>query len=173
MPVVQIRDLTDEGRLDTRDLVRVPDEGFKDSHFLKAGEVLFAARGSQHRAGVFEGQPEFVVAGSQFLVVRVRDARRVLPAYLAWLLNTEGVRRRLEAMSAGSTIPHVSIAMLKRLEVEIPSLSTQTRLLEMHEASLLEIRLLRELTELTEKRNQALQKEFLRTQLESESYESV
>lgn len=173
VPVVQIRDLTDDGRLDQSDLVQVHDEGFKTSHFLKAGEVLFAARGAQRSAAVYGGEPEGLIAGSQFLVVTVREPNRVLPEYLAWLLGTEGVRRRLDAMAAGATIPHVSIAMLSRLEVEIPSVAAQRRLLEMREAANRELKLLQNLLRETEQRNQALMKEFLKSQVESDSNENV
>jgi restriction endonuclease S subunit len=173
VPVLQIRDLEESGKVDPSQVVQVADEGFKDSHRVKSGEVLFAARGSQQRAGVFEGNPEGAVAGSQFLVVQVKDQGKVLPEYLAWYLNRSEVKKKLEAMASGATIPHVSIAMLKCLDVEVPTLQVQKQLLEMQASATRELQLLQALMVETQLRNQALMKEFLRTHVESEANECI
>jgi restriction endonuclease S subunit len=173
VPVVQIRDLTDSGRVDPASVIRVPDEGFKDRHFAKPGEVLFAARGAQRSAAVVEGALGEMVAGSQFLVLTVKEPDRVSPEFLAWLLGTESVRRQLDAKAAGATIPHVSIAMLSQVKVDIPSVAAQDRLLEMREAADREVNLLQNLIAETRVRNEAVLAEFLKSQVESETHENI
>lgn len=104
-----------------------------ERHLLQDGDILFAAKGLNNFAVVFsEGEiGGKAVASSSFIVVRLMDRRNsyVLPAYLAWFLTFAPEVKSFHKQ-LGTTIPSISISALSELEVDIPSLEQQQRIVE-------------------------------------------
>ena len=92
-------------------------------HLLQEGDVLFAAKGINNFAVVYNRHLGKAVASSSFIVIRLIDDT-VTPEYLAWFLsndpNVKSFHKQL-----GTTIPSISIEKLSTLEIEIPTLETQ------------------------------------------------
>lgn len=115
-------------RIDWEGLPRVGGIEPGTHHLLRPGDILFAAKGSPHRAlCLTEG--EDAVAASTFFVLRVqRDD--VLPAFVAWFLNTEPARAHLRGCSRGTSIRSVSKSCLGALPVPLPFLEQQHRIVQ-------------------------------------------
>jgi restriction endonuclease S subunit len=96
-------------------------------HFLKNGNVLFAAKGSRNFATVHRnGDP--AVASTTFLVL-TPDKSRVLPEFLSWVLNHSRTQERLKRHAIGSSMASISREALGKLEINLPDLVTQERVL--------------------------------------------
>lgn len=103
-------------------------EGISQKHFLKEGDVLFAAKGTKNFAAVFEHHNEPAVASTSFFVIRM-TTRDVLPHYLTWYLNNQMTQALLKGRAIGTSIPSISKQVLENLEMEIPSIDIQKAIL--------------------------------------------
>ncbi len=128
-------------------------EGIAEKHLLKDGDVLFAAKGTKNFAAVFENHNEPSVASTTFFVIRPTD-RKVLPQYLAWLLNNHVTQTFLKAQAIGTSIPSISKQVLENLEITVPSVETQKSILEIIQLRKKEISLKERIETLREKQIQ-------------------
>jgi hypothetical protein len=101
-------------------------------HTLDAADVILMARGPRNYA-VPVGHPlphPCIVAGS-FHVLRP-DEKRVIPAFLAWLLNQECAQTFMRINNSGTTIPMITLDMLRALPVRLPPLAVQRHVAELN-----------------------------------------
>jgi hypothetical protein len=99
-------------------------------NLLQAGDVLLTTKGTHNRAFLFPEAVAPAVAGSAFIVVRLLATAPVLPAYLAWWLNTEATQAELRLHARGSAITSISKEVIASLAVPIPSLEQQALMLK-------------------------------------------
>jgi restriction endonuclease S subunit len=78
------------------------------------------------------------------LIVRP-DRERVLPEYLAWAINQPDAQRRLGAEAQGTSLRMIPMAVLENLEIAVPDLPTQKRIVELNALARQERQLLRQL----------------------------
>lgn len=104
-------------------------EGISEKHLLKDGDVLFAAKGTKNFAAVFENHNEPSVASTSFFVLRLTD-KKVLPQYLAWVLNNQTTQTLLKGQAIGTSILSISKQVLENLEIAVPSIETQKSVLQ-------------------------------------------
>ena len=99
-------------------------------HLLSEGDILFAAKGLNNFAVVYNRGIGKAVASSSFIILRVNHEyyEQVMPEYLAWYLSNDP-HVRLFHKQLGTTIPSISIEKLSRMEIEIPSLETQREII--------------------------------------------
>lgn len=105
-------------------------------HLLLDGDVLFAAKGLNNFAVVFRhaDMGSKAVASSSFIVLRSKDKDQtaVTPDFLAWYL-THSPEVKAFRKQLGTTIPSISISALSTLEVPIPDMATQERIIAIQE----------------------------------------
>jgi restriction endonuclease S subunit len=104
-------------------------DSISEKHLLKDGDVLFAAKGTKNFAAVFENHNEPSVASTSFFVIKQTD-KKVLPQYLAWVLNNRTTQTLLKGQAIGTSIPSISKQVLENLEIAVPSIETQKSILK-------------------------------------------
>lgn len=104
-------------------------EGISEKHLLKAGDVLFAAKGTKNFAAVFENHHEPSVASTSFFVIRP-TGKTLLPQYLAWVLNSHSTQALLKGQAIGTSIPSISKQVLENLEIAVPGIEIQKAILQ-------------------------------------------
>jgi hypothetical protein len=150
--VVQSKDITKDGRLDAHGVYRVRAPKFKSSHRLRAGDVLLQPRGVRYPAAVVDADFERAITAAPLYVIR-RWSEAIDPVYLVQFLNNPMTQARLRRRATGTYVPQLARAEIEDLEIPLPSLDDQRRLVEL--ASL--IRREREVAgRLAELRSQAL-----------------
>jgi restriction endonuclease S subunit len=97
-------------------------------HLLKAGDVLFAAKGTKNFAAVFENLNEQAVASTSFFVIRLVD-NNILPEFIVWYLNHPSAQKILKGQAIGTSIVSISKTVLEELEIPIPDIETQKAIL--------------------------------------------
>jgi len=100
-----------------------------EKHLLKDGDVLFSAKGTKNFAAVFENYNEPSVASTSFFVIRPTD-KKLLPQYLAWVLNSHTTQILLKGQAIGTSIPSISKQVLENLEITVPSIEMQKAILQ-------------------------------------------
>lgn len=126
---IRIGDVSPEGQIAPADIINIsPTEPISPDLFLRAGDVLVAARGTRNTAAVYELDLPQAIAGAQFFILRPNE--RVLPSYLAWFLRSETVRQHFDSCRKGSYIQLIRRSDLAEIEVPLPSLEEQRRIVE-------------------------------------------
>lgn len=118
-------------------------------HILYSGELLFAAKGKDFFAVVYDGKYEPAVASSTFLVLQVHQSG-VLPDFVAWFLNHPKTQSLLWSFAKGSGTPSISISVLENIEITVPDLSKQTSILELDRLQKVEKKLHKQIYNLRE-----------------------
>lgn len=116
-------------------------------HLLRPGDVLFAAKGSDHFAATYiDGYPA-AVASSSFFVIRLND-ETITPEFLTWTLNRPPAQEYFESKARGSGIPSVTKTALEELIIAIPPLEIQKKIMEIDKLRTKEQEIYRRLSKL-------------------------
>jgi restriction endonuclease S subunit len=126
---MQLRDVSVGGEIQSGQLARVDLTGIADRYLVKRGDVIFRSRGDHTIATVFsELVPETVVAILPLIILRP-DVSILTPDFLAWSINLPTSQRHLDASSQGGSVRMVSKSSLEGLQIYIPDLQTQRRII--------------------------------------------
>ena len=120
--VVQMKDLTGFV-VSLGSLVAVEDLGFKESHRVRTGDLVFRSRGGSFKTSIISLTSTPMILAAP--LIRIRPEPFVVPAYLNWYFNLESTQAQLTERSRGTTQLMVGIDDLKQLVVDLPDVSTQ------------------------------------------------
>lgn len=141
--VVQMRDVAADGTVGWTALTRTSIAGARPPDWLRDGDVLFAARGGRNYAVCLSDVPPRTVCAPHFFVLRLRaGAAQVLPAYLAWHLNSGPSRRYLAGHAEGTDQLSIRRAVLEDTPIAVLSLERQRLLVALADAAMQERRCL-------------------------------
>lgn len=146
--LLQIRDFNkDRTFVESSGMMRISPPTVDPEAHLRQGDVLFLAKGQRNFAWSFcpmlEGP---VIAASYFFVARPREG--VTGDYLAWFLNQEPAQRYFARLATtGAHMPIIRREVLEDLEVPLPDLATQRKIIELADLAGKQQRLLADLAE--------------------------
>lgn len=127
--LVRIGDISREGQVVQEDIIQLESsESISPDQYLRSGDVLVAARGTRNTAAVYDMNLPTAIAGAQFFILR--PSENVLPAYLAWFLRSEPIRQHFDSRRKGSYIQLIRRSDLAEIEVPLPPLEEQRRIIE-------------------------------------------
>jgi hypothetical protein len=123
---LRIADLGDNGAVDWTGLARVVPMVADDRFTVREGDVLVPLRSSRVSAFVARGVPSQTIAVGQWAIVTT--TADVQPEYLAWYLTHPATARAIRALVVGSSLPFLPLSALRELEVVVPDLAVQRRI---------------------------------------------
>ena len=129
--VLQIRDLRHPKKLDAEALSRISAPDNYSAHLLQPDDIVMPARGD-HRAAVIFTLTEPTIASSHLHTVRVTSPD-VLPRYLCWALNQSATQHAMESEARGTAMPLLSRRSLSAIQISLPSIATQKRIIELND----------------------------------------
>ena len=94
---------------------------------LKTGDVVLGRRGEMGRCAVVLSREEGWLCGTGSLIVRP-DPSALDPEYLQLFISSDGVVRYLLSASVGSTMANLNQEHLLALQVNLPPIAEQTRI---------------------------------------------
>jgi restriction endonuclease S subunit len=98
---------------------------------LNRNEILFMARGARNYSILLKDLPGPTFAAACFFIVSV-SGKKLLPSYLCWYLNQLPVERYLIRHSGrGVHMPVVRRSVLEKLDIPIPDLEMQEKIVEL------------------------------------------
>jgi len=125
--VIQMKDIDEANLLHAHDVVRVALPKGKSHHLLRAGDLLFRSRGRSNGAAQVQDGIGAAVLSAPMLLIRPHG---VLPEYLCWFINTPATQAQLAALSEGTSVRMISAEALKALDVPLPPLAAQQRIVQ-------------------------------------------
>lgn len=146
MAVIQMKDLTDENRVDCRSLMRIDMEKVKEHHLVQRGDLIFRSRGLVTTAAILSENPGTAVVAAPLLRIRT-SSQRVLPEYLNWFINQTPAQVFLASHAKGTAQQMIGKDALEKLEIAIPPLERQRAIVEMAELVEQEQNLMKKLAE--------------------------
>lgn len=128
IPAIQLRDLPTSGRLDLSRLTRVQLGDIQERHLVHAGDVLFRSRGDRNTAAaVGPDLQEGAVAVLPLMILRP-NPHIISAEYLAWAINHPTTQRFFDSVARGTKLRMISRASLEHLELDIPDIETQRKI---------------------------------------------
>lgn len=125
---IQLRDISADGFIDPERLTRVPLDDLPDRYFVRSGDVVFRSRGERNTASVIDKRlQEPALAVLPLLVLRP-NIDVVLPEYLAWVINQQPAQRYFDLAARGTNIRMIPRSSLDDLDLEIPDIGTQEKI---------------------------------------------
>lgn len=163
--VIQIKDVDSNGFISIDGLARINLKRIKRQYLTATGDVLFASRGTNHRAATVDEDSANAVFVSQLYALKAKDGI-VIPEYLTWYLNQPATQTFLTANSTGSHTRHIRLDALGELAIAVPPLETQRRIVRIHDLSVREKQLAQKILI---KRQQIVEQKLLSIVAQAES----
>ncbi|WP_035484514.1 restriction endonuclease subunit S domain-containing protein [Geminicoccus roseus] len=128
VPVIQLRDISADGAIEPDRLTRVDLADLPDRYFVRAGDVLFRSRGDRCTASALnERFDEPALAVLPLIILRPKPDV-VIPEYLAWVINQPAAQRHFNDAARGTSMRMVPKSSLDDLQIDIPNIETQRRI---------------------------------------------
>lgn len=127
---------------------------FYEKYTVAAGDVLFMSRGTNNYAVLIESVPEPAIAPLTFFIIKAKQ--NAVPEYLAWYLNQEMMKARLNEIRAGAGTPMIPSKEFRELTIPLPPLATQQRIAELGRLQMREKQLIQQLAKETERLHEAI-----------------
>ena len=88
------------------------------------GDILVTSRGTLGRCYIVSADDCFYFQDG--MISWLSEYKYdITPLYLQYLFMTQGIKKQIDSMQAGSTVAYLSIAMLKKLDIMLPDDETQ------------------------------------------------
>lgn len=148
--VLTLKSFEEDGWINKEELDKFDSsEVLSEQYITKKDDVVI--RLSSPNTAIYIGKhEEGMVIPSLFIVIRAKS-NKVIPEFLAIYLNSEKIKRKLSQASIGSAISVVKASTLKGLEIEMPSIQHQQKVVKLHSLIQSERRLYKQLIESKEK----------------------
>ncbi|WP_252177177.1 restriction endonuclease subunit S [Endozoicomonas sp. 4G] len=165
MSVIQIRNLLpDTGGINWPALAHTELTGRKKPDWLTEGDILFVMRGQNNIAVCLHNTPEQTVCSPHFFHLRVKKTDQLLPEFLAWQINQQPCQRYLQKGREGSVQSSVRRGVLEAMEISVPPMALQKKVMAMVEAAHQERQVLKRMIDNRERQLNQIANNILNTQ---------
>ncbi len=128
--VIQMKDFSADNRVAFEKLTLIEIQNLKERQMVQIDDLIFRPRGFRNTAALVSRELNDTTLAAPLLRVRVHDAT-VLPAYLCWFINLPVSQSFLQRHANGTAMKMIGKKALEALEVLIPSVPTQQRIVEL------------------------------------------
>ena len=91
-----------------------------------AGDILVTARGTLGLCYIIKPGDRFYFQDGMISWVHTSEAE-VNPVYISYLFDSQGIRRQIDSVIAGSTVAYLSIAQLGKFDILMPPIALQNQ----------------------------------------------
>lgn len=144
MSIIQMKDLTEDYRVNINHLDKIELHDSKSHHEVKKDDIIFKARGSDATACLFESTISDVILTAPLLRIRIKS-KNILPEYIFWYLNQKTAQTFLKKRMKGTSQKMINKQSLEELEIEIPDVKKQQQIVEIAQLAEKEQKLLENL----------------------------
>lgn len=129
--VVQMKHINEVSGISWQDLSKTNPGGRRNPDFLEKDDIIFAARGNNNFAVCLDEVPVKAVCSPHFYQIHIRDTSKVVPCYIAWLINQVPAQQYLMSSAEGTMIRSIRRGVLESLPLVIPDINKQKIIVEL------------------------------------------
>ncbi|MEK4100130.1 restriction endonuclease subunit S [Bacillus sp. FSL E2-0195] len=151
--LINLTNLDVNGLIDFNNIKTFSTEKMDGKYLLKKGEILFKkSQSSQYAAGIFSEGPDNLVPSIHFFILSINEKSKdiVIPEYVAWYLGEDVVRKYFQSIAAGMVTATIKKSDLATLEIKIPPIDVQRKLIKIQRLALEERKIMEEFIYLRE-----------------------
>jgi Type I restriction modification DNA specificity domain len=122
--------------IDEADMLRVDDTiprislpNLNERQFIRGGDLLLRARGQFHTAAEVTTDIGRAVAAAPLMLIRVTSSD-LSPAFLRWFINQPQTQSTLTTLAAGTHVRSINKSVLESLQVPVPPIELQERIVD-------------------------------------------
>ena len=130
VPVITLADAAADGLPDPRTLRRSAPRNPLTRYLVRAGDILFRARGDRPTATVLDSRFQEPALAVLPLFILRPDRSRVVPRYLAWAINRPVAQHHFARVARGTGTQVVLRGGIESLRIALPGLRAQRRIVE-------------------------------------------
>ena len=147
--VVQVRNTKATGEIVQDEVITTTLTSKKQPDWLKAGDILFVAKGAKHYSALVEDLPKQTVCSPHFFLVQIKPAFKdlVTPEFICWQLNQLPAQRYFQTTAEGSLYLSIRRQTLEYAPITMLPIEKQTQLTAMHRCGIKEQKVLQQLIE--------------------------
>lgn len=138
--LIQARDVNDRDEIKWSGLMRINPTGASSKNELLQNDILFLARGEANFSILIEREADPVLAANTFYIIRVVQPV-VMPQFVCWWLNQVPAQEYIKLHKNVGTISFISVSKLSNLEIPIPPIEIQNKIVTLISLSRREIEL--------------------------------
>ncbi len=129
--VIQMKDLLDDNTVSCENAIRVYMDSIKETHLVQKGDLVFRSRGNVSTTAILNEDPGRAIVAAPLIRIRVTKKDKVLPEYLNWYISQRTAQRYLTSRARGTSQIMISVDAVGEMDVEIPSLDRQKKIVEL------------------------------------------
>ncbi len=126
--LIQMRDTSPEGIGQIDNFARIQAGRLSPHYWLQPGDLIFRSRTRNNTAVLVMTELTRTTCIAPLMLIRVKQQSQVLPAYLLWLINHPHTQQQIAALACGKANSMITVAAMKGLDVGIPSLADQHKI---------------------------------------------
>lgn len=139
-----LKSINENGTIDPEQLEYFESNQALTDSYLTRKDDLVVRLTVPNTAVLIGAETENIVVSSHFLLIRV-DKERLLPEFLYWFLNSEGIKREIQRNITGLTFEAVKPRFYGDLSIDLPPIKKQQVISDIYMNAKNELKLLEEL----------------------------
>lgn len=128
--VIQMKNVDEGNRIQEDGVVRVQLGTSIERHLVRPGDIVFRARGNRTSASLVNRDLGRTIVAAPLMIIRAAE-KDILPAYLEWVINHPYTQAKLADLGTGTYVQTVGKAALEALELPVPELKWQHKIVEL------------------------------------------
>ncbi len=129
--VIQMKDLSNNNTVNCNNLTRINIETIKKHHLAQKGDLIFRSRGQITTSAILLQEPGKAVVTAPLLRIRITQPNKILPEYLNWYISQRDAQIFLTSRAKGTAQKMISKQVIEELEIILPSLKKQKKIIEL------------------------------------------
>lgn len=126
--VIQMKDLQDNNTVNCKELVKVDLQSVKEHHLARKGDLIFRSRGLVSTAAILLDDLEKAIVSAPLLKIQITEPGLILPEYLNWYINQKDAQIFFNSRAKGTLQKMISKQALEELDVSVPTIEKQKRI---------------------------------------------
>jgi len=127
--VIQAKDISNDLEINCLNLTKIKLEKFNTNALIRKNDILLTSRGRYQSTVINSSEP--IIASSSVFIIRLKN-QEIDPFYLAIFLNSFLAQTQLEKLTSGNYIKSIPKFNLENLIIQIPTLSVQTKIVNLN-----------------------------------------
>ena len=128
---IQFKDIDELNRINYDNLSKISLPNIRQSQLLEKGNILMKCRGINFSASIIDKNVQNTIATSHFFILKIKN-QNIIPEYLAWFLNEATTQKIIKLGVGGSYMQVLNKKFLENLEITIPSINIQKKIINLH-----------------------------------------